>query len=142
MIDSRMDGEDQRSGACRRQASDPDAATCLMTLATSASAQTASPPATPPIKLAKLSLAGIPQHNQTLGSLRAPVKMLYFDDPQCVICLEWHREVLPTLVRKYVRTGKLQIRWHGFAVIGPASVTGERFVVAAGPPEPSLGCTR
>jgi protein-disulfide isomerase len=84
------------------------------------------------IKSSKLSLAGIPQHNETLGSPRAPVKMLYFDDPQCPICLDWHTKVMPALVRKYVRTGKLQIQWHGFAVIGPASVTGERFIAAAG----------
>ncbi len=84
------------------------------------------------IKASKLSLAGIPQHNETLGNPRAPVKMLYFDDPQCPICLEWHTQVMPALVRKYVRTGKLQIQWHGFAVIGPASVTGERFIAAAG----------
>jgi protein-disulfide isomerase len=84
------------------------------------------------IKLSKLSLAGIPQHNETLGNPRAPVKMLYFDDPQCPVCLMWHTQVMPAMVRKYVRTGKLQIQWHGFAVIGPASIAGERFIAAAG----------
>jgi protein-disulfide isomerase len=92
-------------------------------------------PATPPptsVKLSTLSLAGIPQHNETLGSSRAPVKMLYFSDPQCSFCLEFHKQVLPALVRKYVKRGKLQIQWHGFAIIGPASVTGDRFIAAAG----------
>jgi protein-disulfide isomerase len=106
----------------------------LLTLASQASGETTVPVTSSPttIKLSTLSLAGIPQHNETLGNPRAPVKMLYFDDPQCPICLEWHTQVMPALVRKYVRTGKLQIQWHGFAVIGPASVTGERFIAAAG----------
>src|SRR5262245_61293734 len=92
-------------------------------------------PATPPptsVKLSTLSLAGIPQHNETLGNSRAPVKMLYFGDPQCSFCLEFHKRILPALVRKYVRKGKLQIQWHGLAIIGSASVTGERFIAAAG----------
>jgi protein-disulfide isomerase len=106
----------------------------LLTLASQASGET-TPPTTappPPIKLSALSLAGIPQHDETLGSPTAPLKMLYFDDPQCPFCREWHTKVMPALVRKYVRTGKLQIQWHGFPVIGPASVTGERFIAAAG----------
>jgi protein-disulfide isomerase len=103
----------------------------LLALAPQALAQ---PPSStsPSIKLSSLSLAGIPQHNETLGSLQAPVKMLYFDDPQCPFCGQWHTKVLPALVRKYVKTGKLQIQWHGFPVIGPASATGERFIAAAG----------
>jgi protein-disulfide isomerase len=58
--------------------------------------------------------------------------MLYFDDPQCLTCTRWDHNVLPALVKKYVRAGKLQIQWHGFTVIGPESVTGERFIAAAG----------
>lgn len=101
-------------------------------------AQTASGETTPAssaptsIKHSTLSLTGIPQNNETLGSPHAPVKMLYFGDPQCPICLEFQKQVLPALVRKYVRTGKLQIQWHGFAIIGPASVAGDRFIAAAG----------
>lgn len=82
--------------------------------------------------VSKLSLAGIPQHDETLGSPRAPVKMLLFNDPQSPISRMWHVQVLPSLVRKYVKVGKLQIQWHGFAVIGPASVAGEDFIAAAG----------
>jgi protein-disulfide isomerase len=84
------------------------------------------------IKLSTLSLADIPQHDETLGNPHAPVKMVYFDDPQCPFCLEWQTQVLPTLVRKYVATDKLQIQWHGYAVLGPASVAGEKFIAAAG----------
>lgn len=84
------------------------------------------------VRRSPLSLAGVPQHNEVLGSPVAPVTMVYFDDPQCPFCREWHTRVLPTLVRRYVRTGKLQIHWEGFSIIGPDSVTGARFILAAG----------
>jgi protein-disulfide isomerase len=104
---------------------------CL-SLSVASPAQAVQSPAASPVKLSRLSLASIPQHNETLGSPNAPVRMLYFDDPQCPFCRIWHMQVLPALVRKYVKTGKLQIQWHGYAVIGPASVIGERFIAAAG----------
>jgi protein-disulfide isomerase len=84
------------------------------------------------MRLSSLSLAGVVQHDQTLGSPRAPIELAYFDDVQCRFCRQWHTAVFPTLVRRYVRTGELQIQWHGYAVIGPDSVAGERFVLAAG----------
>jgi protein-disulfide isomerase len=95
-------------------------------LAGRASASTAT------VKLSSLSLVGVEQHNEMLGSPTAPVRMVYFDDTQCPFCEEWHRNVLPTLIKRYVRTGKLQIQWRGFPVVGPDSVKGERFVLAAG----------
>jgi protein-disulfide isomerase len=101
-------------------------------LAAIASAQTRGLDAVRPVRLSHLSLAGIPQHNDVLGDTRAPIKMLVFNDPQCPICTEWDHNVLPALVKRYVRTGRLQIQWHGFSVIGPESVTGERFIAAAG----------
>ena len=109
-------------------------ATAMLAIGAQAASGETVPATSPPtsIKLSTLSLAGIPQHNETLGSSRAPVKMLYFGDPQCPFCLEFHKRVLPALVRKYVRAGKLQIQWHGFVVVGPESVTGDRFIAAAG----------
>ena len=58
--------------------------------------------------------------------------MLYFNSPSSPIFREWQTEVLPALVRKYVRTGKLQIQWHGIDVIEPPAAPGVRFVAAAG----------
>ena len=84
------------------------------------------------LKPSRPLLAGIPQHNETLGSPSAPVRMLLFDDPQSPFSRMWQVQVLPVLVRKYVDTGELQIGWHGFAVLGPASVAGEDFIAAAG----------
>lgn len=63
--------------------------------------------------------------------------LLDWDDPRGALPVPENTETtlsarLPRDLRKYVRSGKLQIQWHGYAVIGPASVTGERFIAAAG----------
>jgi protein-disulfide isomerase len=91
-------------------------------------------PAAASTRLSRLSLHGVPQHNETLGNPGAPVKMVYFNDPKCIICLEWQQQVLPALVRKYVKTGRLQIQWQGIVVevFRPPSLFGERFIAAAG----------
>jgi hypothetical protein len=90
------------------------------------------PAAASSVRLSRLSLRGIAQHNETLGSPKAPVKMVYFGDPQSPITLLWQDGVLPALVRRYVKTGRLQIQWQGLEVVGPASLVGERFIEAAG----------
>ncbi len=36
----------------------------------------------------------------------------YFGDLECPICKEFTLGVLPTLIQKYVRTGKLKIEYH------------------------------
>jgi predicted DsbA family dithiol-disulfide isomerase len=88
--------------------------------------------ASPAVRLSRLSLAGIPQHGGLLGSPSAPVRMVAFDDPQCPFCELWQAKVLPTLVGRYVRTGKLQILWLGYPFLGPDSGRGVRFILAAG----------
>lgn len=84
------------------------------------------------VKVSRLSLAGIPQHNRLLGREHAPVVMDFWGDPQSPYSRLFDRAVLPALVRKYVRSGRLQIRWRSFAVVGLESVEGEEFVFAAG----------
>jgi protein-disulfide isomerase len=56
-------------------------------------------------------LGGIPQNGNTLGSPKAPVTMQYFGDLQCPICKDFTLGALPTLIQKYVRTGKLKIEY-------------------------------
>jgi protein-disulfide isomerase len=57
-------------------------------------------------------LAGIPQSGDTLGLPTAPVTLLYFGDLECPFCREFTLGSLPTLISKYVRTGKLMIQYH------------------------------
>jgi protein-disulfide isomerase len=60
----------------------------------------------------KTLLDGIPQNGNTLGDPNAPVTLRYFGDLECPICKEFTLQVLPTLIPKYVRTGKLKIEYH------------------------------
>jgi len=60
----------------------------------------------------KTLIDGIPQSGNTLGDPSAPVTMKYFGDLECPICKEFTLNVLPTLIHKYVRTGKLRIEYH------------------------------
>jgi len=77
-------------------------------------------------------LAGIPQHGETLGSPRAPVTLVEYADMQCPYCGEFARTTLPTLIRDYVRPGKVKIVFHGLEFVGPDSDAALRAVYAAG----------
>jgi protein-disulfide isomerase len=56
-------------------------------------------------------IKGIPQAGNTLGNPKAPVTLQYFGDLECPICKEFTLGALPTVIKKYVRTGKLKIEY-------------------------------
>jgi protein-disulfide isomerase len=68
-------------------------------------------------------LGGLPQKGFTLGSTKAPVTLVEFNDMQCPICRDYTSAVFPTRVKKYVRTGKLRMQMQLQSFIGPDSVT-------------------
>ena len=77
------------------------------------------------------ALKGIPQSGVTLGSPDAPVTMVEFADLQCPFCAEYARDALPTVIDKYVRTGKVQLQLRLLRFIGPDSDRLARVAVAA-----------
>jgi len=56
-------------------------------------------------------VGGIAQNGNTLGDPKAPVTLAYFGDLECPICREFTLGALPSLIQKYVRSGKLKIEY-------------------------------
>jgi protein-disulfide isomerase len=77
-------------------------------------------------------LKGIPQSGDVLGAKAAPVTVVEYVDLQCPFCQQFEVEAMPTIVNRYVRTGKARIVMRPIAFIGPDSETGRKAVIGAG----------
>ena len=85
-----------------------------------------------PVTTTAANLDGVPQSGRILGFRKAKVTLTEFSDPQCPACRFYALDVFPSLVRQYVRTGKVKIEYRAFPFIGNDSVRGARFILAAG----------
>jgi protein-disulfide isomerase len=56
-------------------------------------------------------IGGIPQNANALGNPNAPVTLQYFGDLECPICKQFTLGALPSVIQKWVRTGKLKIEY-------------------------------
>jgi protein-disulfide isomerase len=74
---------------------------------------------------------GIPQNGLVLGDPKAPVTMEMFIDVQCPVCQNYEVEHLPSVVKKYIADGKVQLHLKPWAFLGPQSFTGRRGLIAA-----------
>lgn len=75
--------------------------------------------------------AGIPQDDTSLGAPHAPATLTEFADLQCPFCADYARDVLPAVVDRYVRTGRLRLELRVLAFLGDDSVRGGRMAAAA-----------
>jgi protein-disulfide isomerase len=74
---------------------------------------------------------GIPQRGTALGDPDAPVTMVEFADLQCPFCGQYSRDALPTIVERYVRTGKVRLELRVLRFIGPDSERAAQVALAA-----------
>jgi protein-disulfide isomerase len=79
-----------------------------------------------------VALDGIAQDGSVLGSPSAKVMLIEYADPQCPACRLYTESIFPTVVDEYVRPGKVATEFRGFPFIGGDSVTGYRYLLAAG----------
>jgi protein-disulfide isomerase len=70
-------------------------------------------------------LTGISQSGNVLGSPTAPVTLQYFGDLECPICAKFTLGSLPSVIPKWVRTGKLKIEYRSLSTAtGNAEASG------------------
>jgi protein-disulfide isomerase len=74
---------------------------------------------------------GIPQKFNALGAANAPATLMVFADMQCPFCAEFENTVLPQLIDRYVRPGKVRLVFQPVSILGDDSLTGARWVSAA-----------
>jgi protein-disulfide isomerase len=86
---------------------------------------------TRPIAEVKSLLRGIPEQRERLGNPNAPITLWLFGDLECPACDYFVLRTLPTLIREFVRPGKLKIEYHSFkSYTAEASVFEEQQVAA------------
>jgi protein-disulfide isomerase len=74
---------------------------------------------------------GIPQKGLTLGNPKAPVTMVEYIDLQCPFCQQFETQVMPGIISKYIRTGKVKIEARILDFLGPDSSRGRNAMIAA-----------
>jgi protein-disulfide isomerase len=88
------------------------------------------PAADAPVKESTL-FDGIPQSGIALGSPDARVVLTEFADLQCPFCAVYAREILPMLVDRYVRPGRIRLELRVLTFLGEDSVRGGAMAAAA-----------
>lgn len=75
--------------------------------------------------------AGIPQHGTILGSPKAAVTMIEYIDLQCSACRAFETETMPSIIDRYIRTGRVRVEARPIVAIGPDSERGVLSSLAA-----------
>jgi protein-disulfide isomerase len=74
---------------------------------------------------------GIPQNGLTLGNPNAPVTMVEYIDLQCPFCQQFETQVMPDIIKNYVRNGKVKVEARILAFLGPDSSRGRKAMIGA-----------
>lgn len=75
--------------------------------------------------------AGIAQSGNVLGSKNASATLMVFADMQCPFCMQFETKAFPSIVQRYVKTGKLRVVFQPISFIGTDSLVAAKAVAAA-----------
>ena len=75
---------------------------------------------------------GIPQSGAVLGNPKAAHTLVEYGDLVCPACKAYSDDVIPAIVQKYVRAGKLRMEFKAFAFVRPYSLPAAKYAWAAG----------
>lgn len=101
--------------------------------ACAAAALVGAPPSTASIASPGTALlAGIPQRGTVLGRPSAPLTLVIYEDLGCPHCRDLMANGFPTIVREFVRPGRVKVDFRGLGVVTPASGPALRYALAAG----------
>jgi protein-disulfide isomerase len=81
--------------------------------------------------LAEQEFAGIAQSGDALGAAKAPHTLVEYGDLVCPACKAYSDDIIPGIVQKYVRTGKLRIEFKAFGFVRPWSTPAAQYAWAA-----------
>src|SRR5215218_8395506 len=84
-----------------------------------------------PATKAGIRFAGVPQQGNVLGDADAKATLMVFADMQCPYCRQFETQAFPSIVDRYVKTGKLKVVFQPISVLGNDSVVASRAVAAA-----------
>jgi protein-disulfide isomerase len=88
--------------------------------------------ALPGAKEVDVLFKGLSQSSLVLGRNTAPATLVEYIDLQCPFCQQFETQVMPDIVKTYIRTGKLKVETRIVAFIGPDSQRGRKAAIAAG----------
>jgi protein-disulfide isomerase len=66
--------------------------------------------------------AGVARDGRTLGAATAKVSLESWEDFQCPACGNYSEAIEPTIIERYVVTGKIRYTFHDFAFLGQESL--------------------
>jgi protein-disulfide isomerase len=77
-------------------------------------------------------IARLAQDGYSRGGSQAPLTLIEFSDFRCSFCRKFWQDTLPTIDKKYIKTGKLRFIYRHLAILGAPSMAAAQAAECAG----------